>query len=110
MTKYCPHCKEGVSKLDYKANFTEQNYGISWGYYDLEDEDTYNEGQDTNGSDMFEEDEFEYSCPECNGEVEADELLNENDLAELLADEEEDKPMTIKEKLDAFNKLNQQKV
>lgn len=80
---YCPHCKEEITSLNYTASYSERCYGHCNGTYDLNDEDHCIDDSDQTDSDSWEEDEYEYECPECDHSVDIDELLETIDEKEL---------------------------
>ena len=87
--KYCPHCHKEITELNYCAYFSETQYGKSNGIYSIEEEEHEMEDTDYKGSDNWEEEDFEYYCPECEKKVELDDLLD------IYDNEEENKKKKI---------------
>lgn len=75
----CPECGERIQTLHYTANCSETQYGRSNGTYKIGDQDACVEDTDYNDSDNFEEDEFEYECPECEACIDDPDELEEWD-------------------------------
>ncbi len=80
MSKYCPHCNEEIDHLKYTADYTE--YGSEWGTCDLDGGDWDTSDRDPGDS---ENENTEYQCPNCEHDIDIDELLDE-----LGDDDEED--------------------
>ena len=113
MTKYCPLCNAEITTLNYTANYSETSYGTSNGTYDIENEDYTTDDQECNENDNYEENEYEYTCPECSGYVNPEELLdldptedNENPVEYNPENDEDGEVKTIYKKKDEvkFNK------
>ncbi len=101
---YCPYCKEEIKTLDYTARYSETVYGKSNGTYDIETENWDLGDRESRDSDDWEEDDYEYTCPECTDLVDIDELLECLDEEEQ---EEIDKQKEIENKRIETYKANQ---
>jgi hypothetical protein len=81
--KYCPHCHKEITTLDYSANFSEICYGRCNGIYHIDfdeeiDDDEYEFGDSSqDNTENYEETDYEYYCPECEKQLELEELLSE---------------------------------
>lgn len=84
MSKYCPHCQEEITQLDYACDFHKTVYGRQYGTYDF-DRGSHNATEDQdNDEDDYDTSDYQYYCPECEEEV------DEDDLLDSLDDEDED--------------------
>ncbi len=72
MSKYCPHCNEEIDHLKYTSDYTE--YGSEWGTCDLDGDDWNCDDRDFSDS---ENNNAEYQCPNCEHDIDIDELLDE---------------------------------
>ena len=71
----CPHCEVMITHLEYKANYSETSYGTVRGSASLDMDHHDTNDQDCDGSDNYEEYDYEYFCPECEEEIESTEDL-----------------------------------
>ena len=71
----CPHCKNEILSLDYSARYSETVFGRSSGSCALDGSDTEVMDIESTDSDDFQEDDFEYFCPDCGEQI--------HDLAQL---------------------------
>lgn len=86
MSKFCPHCNEEIDHLKYTADYTE--YGSEWGTCDLDGNEWNSDDRDSSDS---ENDNTEYQCPECEHDIDIDELLDElNDCDDDDENEDDD--------------------
>lgn len=95
---YCPHCKEEITELNYTSNYSETVYGRCNGTYDIENESHDINESESRDSDNWEEDDYEYECPECSHSVDIDELLesiDEDEQEEIDKQKEIDKQMRL---------------
>ena len=99
----CPHCGAEISYLDYTASIV--HYGSEWGTATLEgafDESDY-EIHDDDTSDI------EYRCPECEKELQPEDLIDldeaiENGIREEEEEEEEEEEITTEDRVNILNK------
>lgn len=75
MPYWCPECSEEITHLNYRADVVE------YGSYSIRNGDTDCNDTDTNNMD--------YSCPECDSNIDTGDVLIENPNEE---DEEKEKP------------------
>lgn len=78
--KICPHCNEVIQELRYRANYSETVFGTSYGRVDFDLEDYNNSDCDQNDSQDWEESDYEYYCPNCDEELDPEELQDEDEL------------------------------
>lgn len=74
MSKYCPHCNAEIDNLKYEARIT--SYGTAWGECDLNGDGAEEDDCEYNDTDY---DDYTYRCPDCEEEVDTDDLLDEPD-------------------------------
>ena len=78
---YCPECNREIDHLNYEAGYTE--YGNEWGTCDTDGSSW--ECSDSECSERNTDDEVSYRCPECDVEVDPDELLENPISNEVMA-------------------------
>jgi hypothetical protein len=71
---YCPRCNAEIDHLNYSCNYSE--YGTESGISCTDGSDC--ESDDRSSGD-YETDNYEYTCPECDAEIDPDDVTDEPD-------------------------------
>lgn len=73
-TYRCPNCNEEITQLNYSVPI--RTYATEYGNYDLDNGDHHQAELNNNDSEW--EEDPQYNCPECDEEVDKDEILNQS--------------------------------
>lgn len=79
----CPHCKKVITTLKYAANFSETNYGRTWGTADLDGDNCETDDSESRDADNYEESDYEYFCPLCEHTIDDLSVLKDTGLNKL---------------------------
>lgn len=98
MEKKCPHCNAIIDHLRVAADYSE--YGRAYGSKDIDSDYEDFDDIDCSDTDYY---DYEYSCPECQEDVDEDDLLDVNEEDD---DEKEVKIKLSKTLLGIVNQLS----
>lgn len=100
MPKYCPECENEIGHLKYNAYYSES--GSEWGTCDLNGDNREETDRECNDGDTS---DYEFLCPECEHQVNPDDLLDYRPGEDPNEDEDddEDEEVNVTETEDIIN-------